>query len=136
MNDVLKTSGQQRRKLLRLGLAVGAMLPGWPARAEGVKTLRIGFQKGGGLLGMLKAEGKLEQLLAGQGWQLTWHEFPAGPQLLEALNAQGRTWISKVQLSHHGWALRACITSYHSQELDLDTLLGELALATAAVTGR
>ena len=87
MNDVLKTSGQQRRKLLRLGLAVGAMLPGWPARAEGVKTLRIGFQKGGGLLGMLKAEGKLEQLLAGQGWQLTWHEFPAGPQLLEAMNA-------------------------------------------------
>jgi len=93
----------------------------------------------------------LRRRLAGAGWRIVNHtplpvvcfthpdwapQDPAIDRLLEALNAQGRTWISKVQLSHHGWALRACITSYHSQELDLDTLLGELALATAAVTGR
>ena len=51
------------------------------------KLLRVGFQKGGGLLGLLKAQGRLEQLLGAQAWNVTWHEFPAGPQLLEALNA-------------------------------------------------
>jgi len=57
-----------------------------PALAYGAepKTLRIGFQKGGLLL--VKTRGVLEPLLAAQGWQLKWIEFPAGPALLEALN--------------------------------------------------
>ncbi len=53
----------------------------------GAQRLRIGFQKGGGLLALLKAQGKVEEVLAPQGWTVTWHEFPAGPQLLEALDA-------------------------------------------------
>ncbi len=47
----------------------------------------MGFQKAGGLLGLLKAQGGLEARLASRGWSVTWHEFPAGPQLLEALDA-------------------------------------------------
>ncbi|CAN5394905.1 sulfonate ABC transporter substrate-binding protein [soil metagenome] len=48
--------------------------------------MRIGFQKGGGLLGVLKAQGTFEKTLRSKGWALTWYEFPAGPQLLEALS--------------------------------------------------
>jgi sulfonate transport system substrate-binding protein len=48
-------------------------------------TLRIGFQKYGTLT-LLKARGDLEKRLAGQGIEVRWTEFPAGPQLLEGLN--------------------------------------------------
>jgi sulfonate transport system substrate-binding protein len=77
-----------RRSVLRHGAALAAALS-LPAFADEARTLRIGFQKGGGLLGLLKAQGRLEKVLAAQGWGLSWHEFPAGPQLLEALNAGG-----------------------------------------------
>jgi sulfonate transport system substrate-binding protein len=46
-------------------------------------ALRIGFQKGSLNLALLKSYGLLEQRLAGT--QVSWAEFPAGPQLLEAL---------------------------------------------------
>ncbi|RTL19079.1 MAG: aliphatic sulfonate ABC transporter substrate-binding protein [Burkholderiales bacterium] len=48
------------------------------------KRLRIGFQKGGLLL-LVKLRGTLERELAGV--DIEWKEFPAGPQLLEALHA-------------------------------------------------
>ncbi len=51
------------------------------------QALRIGYQKGGGLLAVLKAQGTLERAFAAQGYHLSWREFQAGPQLLEALNA-------------------------------------------------
>lgn len=47
--------------------------------------IRIGFQKGSGLLSMIKAQGSMEKALTGH--QVKWIEFPAGPQMLEALNA-------------------------------------------------
>lgn len=47
--------------------------------------IRIGFQKGSGLLSLIKAQGTMEKALSGH--QLKWIEFPAGPQMLEALNA-------------------------------------------------
>lgn len=50
------------------------------------KVLRIGYQKAG-LLAILKAQGSLEQKLQPLGYSVKWFEFPAGPQLLEALNA-------------------------------------------------
>ncbi|MGN8135381.1 sulfonate ABC transporter substrate-binding protein [Paraburkholderia sp. 22099] len=50
------------------------------------KTLRIGFQKYGNFV-VLKARGTLEKRLAAQGVSVQWLEFPAGPQLLEGLNA-------------------------------------------------
>ncbi|PLZ03801.1 aliphatic sulfonate ABC transporter substrate-binding protein [Burkholderia sp. WAC0059] len=49
-------------------------------------TVRIGYQKAG-LLAVLKAQGSLERALVPLGYSVKWFEFPAGPQLLEALNA-------------------------------------------------
>ncbi len=81
-------SSSSRRRLLRgtaAAILTATTLRGWAEDAS--RTLRIGFQKGGGLLNLLKAQGKLEKSLGAVGWSVTWHEFPAGPQLLEALNA-------------------------------------------------
>ncbi|MFP3184785.1 MAG: sulfonate ABC transporter substrate-binding protein, partial [Paraburkholderia sp.] len=65
----------------------GALLASQPALAQGnPKTLRIGFQKYGNFV-VLKAHGTLEKRLASQGVSVQWLEFPAGPQLLEGLNA-------------------------------------------------
>ncbi|MEZ0605521.1 sulfonate ABC transporter substrate-binding protein [Paraburkholderia sp. IW21] len=53
---------------------------------EPAKVLRIGYQKSG-LLAVLKAQGSLDEKLKPLGYSIKWFEFPAGPQLLEALNA-------------------------------------------------
>jgi sulfonate transport system substrate-binding protein len=50
------------------------------------KVIRIGFQKYGNLV-LLKGKGDLERRLAPLGFQVAWTEFPAGPPLLEAINA-------------------------------------------------
>jgi sulfonate transport system substrate-binding protein len=51
--------------------------------AEPVRELRIAFQKGSIGLAVLKQRGTLEKRLP--QYAITWIEFPAGPQLLEAL---------------------------------------------------
>lgn len=57
-----------------------------PASSETLdKTIRIGFQKYGKLI-LLKSKGALEKRLESLGFKVTWTEFPAGPQLLEAVN--------------------------------------------------
>jgi len=66
-----------------LAITLGVLAPVQAAEQQ----LRIGYQKGGGLLAVLKAQGTLEQALGAQGYQVSWREFQAGPQLLEALNA-------------------------------------------------
>nr|WP_156150599.1 sigma-54-dependent Fis family transcriptional regulator [Pantoea sp. BL1] len=48
------------------------------------RELRIGYQKFGNL-GVLKARQSLEQCFAKKGVSVLWSEFPAGPQLLYAL---------------------------------------------------
>ncbi|KAF1018959.1 MAG: putative aliphatic sulfonates-binding protein [Paracidovorax wautersii] len=70
---------------LALGSTLG--LPATRAQAQGQRanTLRIGYQKYGSLV-LLKGDGGLDKQLASQGVQVTWTEFPGGPQLLEALN--------------------------------------------------
>ncbi len=50
------------------------------------KVVRIGYQKFG-TLNILKGKGNLEERLKQQGISVQWTQFPAGPQLLEALNA-------------------------------------------------
>jgi sulfonate transport system substrate-binding protein len=75
-----------RRKFAGL-LAGAAALPlvgSVPAFAQ-EKVLRIGSQKYGTLV-LLKARGILEEKLKKIGFDVRWTEFPAGPQLLEALN--------------------------------------------------
>ncbi|WP_309520671.1 hypothetical protein [Peribacillus frigoritolerans] len=51
---------------------------------ESDKTIRIGYQKFG-TLNILKSKGSLETHLKEVGYTVDWTEFPAGPQLLEAL---------------------------------------------------
>src|SRR5690606_28803518 len=48
--------------------------------------LRIGYQKSSTLISLLKARGTLESALAPHDVQISWHEFPNGQPLLEALN--------------------------------------------------
>ncbi|CAM2144958.1 aliphatic sulfonate ABC transporter periplasmic binding protein [Pararobbsia alpina] len=81
----------RKRQLLRVSAAVtlGAALgTTGVARAatQGSKVVRIGYQKYGTFV-ILKARGTLEKRLAAQGATVQWLEFPAGPQLLEGLNA-------------------------------------------------
>ena len=71
--------------VLASGLAGALALGAGPARAQ-EKVVRIGYQKYGTLI-LLKNKGLLEPLLKPLGYSVKWAEFPAGPQLLEALNA-------------------------------------------------
>jgi sulfonate transport system substrate-binding protein len=75
-----------RRRLLRSAAALSTTLL-TPLFADERRTLRVGYQKGGGLLSLLKAQATLEKRLGARGWEVSWSEFPAGPQLLEAMNA-------------------------------------------------
>ncbi|WP_059411457.1 aliphatic sulfonate ABC transporter substrate-binding protein [Cupriavidus basilensis] len=71
----------------RLGLALSFAALAWSAGAAAAdQAVRVGYQKAG-LLAVLKAQGSLEKKLAPLGFKVEWKEFPAGPQLLEALNA-------------------------------------------------
>lgn len=54
------------------------------ALAADPATLRIGYQKGSIALVLAKEHGLLEQRFAQTA--VKWIEFPAGPQMLEALN--------------------------------------------------
>lgn len=67
-------------------LSANAQSGGANGGQEPAKVLRIGYQKSG-LLAVLKAQGSLDEKLKPLGYSIKWFEFPAGPQLLEALNA-------------------------------------------------
>lgn len=69
--------------LLAGSVALPLLTPGRAAASD--KVVRIGYQKYGTLV-LLKGKGLLEEKLAKIGYEVTWTEFPAGPQLLEALN--------------------------------------------------
>lgn len=78
-----------RRTLLGIaaGSALGAIAAPLAHAAE-EKVVRIGYQKFN-TLNILKGTGNLEKALQAKGVKVTWHEFLAGPQLLEALNGGG-----------------------------------------------
>lgn len=50
-------------------------------------VVRVGYQKAATILSSLKAKQSLEKAFASSGVKVTWTEFPAGPPMLEALNA-------------------------------------------------
>jgi len=83
----VQTVWNRRRRLLQSAAALGAAMMMGQSRAGENQTLRVGYQKGGGILSVLKAQAILEKTLRPRGWEVTWSEFPAGPQLLEAMNA-------------------------------------------------
>jgi sulfonate transport system substrate-binding protein len=78
----------QRRRLLRVlsACAIGAGTASAAFAQTANKNLRIGYQKSSTLLTVIKANGTLEKLLAANGATVSWHEFPSGLPLLEALN--------------------------------------------------
>ncbi|EIF31809.1 ABC transporter, substrate-binding protein, aliphatic sulfonates family [Burkholderia sp. Ch1-1] len=71
------------RGLGTLGMALSAS---GTANAQAGKVVNIGYQKYGNFI-VLKARGTLEKRLAPLGFSVRWLEFPAGPQLLEGVNA-------------------------------------------------
>ena len=89
MNDILQRT-VSRRSIFKL-LAVTASAWGSAATQahaqsntnQGPALLRIGYQKSAANLVIIKQQGWLEQRLPGT--KISWIEFPAGPQLLEAL---------------------------------------------------
>ncbi|MED5620248.1 sulfonate ABC transporter substrate-binding protein [Ideonella sp. BN130291] len=80
-----------RRAALVVAIAAAAWSPLPPARAadatDAPEQLRVGFQKGSINLVLLKQRATLEQRLPRT--KVSWVEFPAGPQLLEALAVGG-----------------------------------------------
>ena len=92
MSDRKNTSFVPARRrtlftLAALGAGLSSGLASRIAQADDApKTLRIGYQKYGNFV-VLKARGSLDKRLAAQGVTVQWLEFPAGPQLLEGLNA-------------------------------------------------
>ena len=80
MTDMTGMALGRRAALLGLAVAIAAR----PAAAAG--ALRIGYQKYGPLV-ILRRQGTLEKLFAPRGVTVAWVEFPAGPPMLEALNA-------------------------------------------------
>jgi sulfonate transport system substrate-binding protein len=76
-----------RRWLAALVFGIATLLLGAaPARAEVPHRLNIGFQKSSLNLIVLKHRSTLDRRLEPLGINVTWTEFPAGPQLLEALS--------------------------------------------------
>lgn len=75
-----------RRTVLKT-LFVSAALALGPTRFVRAQTpgeLRLGWQKGS-VLAVMRARGTLDRALAQGGVSVRWIEFPAGPQMLEAL---------------------------------------------------
>jgi sulfonate transport system substrate-binding protein len=68
--------------------AVAALLgfTGAPARAEASKEIRIGYQKNG-ILVVARQQAALEKHFEALGIAISWIDFPAGPPILEAMNA-------------------------------------------------
>jgi sulfonate transport system substrate-binding protein len=74
------------RRSVMTGIALAAGL-GQSVGVRAAETVfRIAFQKGATNLVLLKERGAIEAAVKPLGWSVTWAEFPAGPQLLEALN--------------------------------------------------
>jgi sulfonate transport system substrate-binding protein len=76
-----------RRKFLIAGAASGLLGSiGAPARAQQPREIRIGYQKNGVLV-IARRQAALEKHFAPLGVAVTWADFPAGPPMLEAMNA-------------------------------------------------
>lgn len=59
---------------------------GVTTQAQARDTVRIGYQKSSTLIALLKTRGTLDKALAEKNIDVSWHEFPSGLPLLEALN--------------------------------------------------
>jgi len=86
----LAINSERRRALHLLGVTAfswalaGRYAHAQSAAVQGPEQLRIGYQKSAVNLVILKQQGVLEKRFPGT--RISWLEFPAGPQLLEALS--------------------------------------------------
>lgn len=82
----ITTTTRINKTLLLSSVLMGVLvLSGCGKKETESVTLNIGYQKYG-ILPIVKERGSLESALKGQGVNVRWVEFPAGPQLLEGLN--------------------------------------------------
>ena len=72
--------------VLAAPLATPLAMPAIRSRAAEARTVRIGYQRYGTLI-ILKHTGMLEAALAGSADRVSWSEFAAGPQMLQAMQA-------------------------------------------------
>ncbi len=123
--------------------------PQWSRRSTGLKVFaalaELGVEGYARLVDHQTAMGeRLRELLVAAGWQLvndtrlpvvcfTHPRITDGTTttsaIRDAIYARGTAWISEVVLTGKGKALRACITSYLTNEEDLLALVGELEIA-------
>lgn len=77
----------KRREFLKLSLAgaASAALSRQGRAQDGIKEIRIGYQKNGVLV-IARQQATLEQHFAPQGIAVKWIEFSSGPPMLEAMN--------------------------------------------------
>jgi len=93
MSRTIRHHGRLSRRSVLIAASAASL--GWaagPARSAAVASaspnqVRIGFQKSAVNLVVLKQQGALEKRFADS--KVQWVEFPAGPQLLEALSVGG-----------------------------------------------
>src|SRR5690554_6565002 len=84
MSTPSKTPYRKRRTLLASLFTAASLLFTGAVAAD--TTVRIGSQKSSTLITLLRSQGTLEQVLGEHGVKVSWHEFPSGLPLLEALN--------------------------------------------------
>jgi glutamate/tyrosine decarboxylase-like PLP-dependent enzyme len=120
--------------------------PQWSRRAIGLKVFmalaELGIDGYAKLIEHQAAMGeRLRELLRAAGWILvndtqlpvvcfTHPDIESGrvtiPDLIARIYQRRNVWISPVTLGKARQALRACITSYETEEGDLDALMAEL----------
>ena len=85
-----RSNGKIARWLAFSALVAAVGLSGCRVREDSSDrtVVRIGYQKTG-TLNLVRLRGELTADLAKLGVRVEWVGFPAGPQLLEALNAEG-----------------------------------------------
>lgn len=86
MSRLIKNPGAMLRRPALASAVVMLLLSSLALPAQARETLRIGYQKSSTLITLLKTQGKLDKALAEANIDVSWHEFPSGLPLLEALN--------------------------------------------------
>jgi glutamate/tyrosine decarboxylase-like PLP-dependent enzyme len=113
----------------------------WSRRHIGLKVFmamaELGLDGYGRLVeGQARLGDYLRRRLLATGWTLA-NETPLpvvcfhregldAPGLVARIHREGATWISSLALPGGPTVLRACITSYHSTEADVEALLAAL----------
>jgi glutamate/tyrosine decarboxylase-like PLP-dependent enzyme len=116
----------------------------WSRRATGLKVfMALAHQGVDGYARLMERQcamgHRLAELLRSAGFQVL-HESPlavvcfkhpasSSATILKQVYAHRNAWISLTRLSHHGEALRACITNYRTSESDIEALVEELVSA-------